>query len=176
MRVKCLYCDSENDALATGGYCESCGKRLPSSAMIKPRRTLGGDAPAEPGETVPLPRKSKQTSEALIAVTVVYLVAGGLFLIVGPLLYNPVPEQFAPYVLTWTLLPAVVLGGLVVLARVSPQPSVLLGLALAVVGIVLSFVLYPLLAIGWLLVDVALIAMLLWAVWICFRQEKRAPG
>ena len=24
MLVKCLYCDVENDALATSGYCESC--------------------------------------------------------------------------------------------------------------------------------------------------------
>jgi hypothetical protein len=28
--VKCLHCNAENDPKATGGYCDECGKKLPS--------------------------------------------------------------------------------------------------------------------------------------------------
>src|SRR5436190_16476597 len=103
MRVKCLSCDAENDALATGGFCDSCGKKLPASAMVRPRRTLGGDTPDEPGERSPLHPKSKAVSEGLFAAAVVYLVAGGAFLVLGSSVYGwlaKVPDRFGPHVLS----------------------------------------------------------------------------
>ena len=88
MLVKCLYCDVDNDALATGGFCESCGKKLPSSAMIKPRRTLGGDTPDEPGELVPVPKKSRAVSEGLFAASILWVFAGGAFLVLASPVYG----------------------------------------------------------------------------------------
>jgi len=36
MRVTCLFCDVENDALETGGFCDNCGTPLALSARARP--------------------------------------------------------------------------------------------------------------------------------------------
>jgi hypothetical protein len=179
MLVKCLYCDADNDALSTGGFCESCGKKLPSSAMIKPRRTLGGDVPDEPGERAPLPKQSKAVSEGLFAASILCVFAGGAFLVLASPVYgwlSKVPEHFGPYVLSWTLLPALVVAVLAVLARWQPMPAVVLAFVFSLLWVAATFVMYPALAIGWLLVDGFLFAALGWALWCGVRPEKRPGG
>lgn len=176
MLVKCLYCDVETEGLSTGGFCENCGKKLPSSALTKTRRSITGDGPEMPGETAAVLRKSRVVSEALFAAAVVYLVAGGLFLIVGPMMYNPVPEHFAPYVLSWTVLPTLLVGVLGVLARMVPMPALWLAVLVCLVWVPVTFLTYPQLATGWVLVDMALFAMLLRAVWLGLAPENRASG
>src|SRR3954452_20452055 len=102
MLVKCLYCDADNDALSTGGFCESCGKKLPASAMVKPRRTLGGDVPDEPGPRgAGLPARSRAVSEGIFAAAILHVFAGGAFLILALPVYSwvsKVPDGFGPYV------------------------------------------------------------------------------
>jgi hypothetical protein len=176
MLVKCLYCDADNDGLSTGGFCESCGKKLPSSAMLKTRRTMGGDAPEGPVERAPIPRKSKAVSEGLFGAAIVHLFAGGLFLVVGSLFFSKVPDHFASHVLSWALLPTMAVAVLGVLARWMPMPAVLLAILFVPVWAVLTFVVNPALAVGWLLVDVALLAMLLWVMWLGLRPEKQPGG
>jgi hypothetical protein len=179
MLVKCMYCDADNDAVSTGGYCESCGKKLPSSALMKPRRTLGGDAPETPGRpySEPLPPRNRSVSEGLFATAIVHLFAGGLFLILGGYLYSPEPpKDFAPNVLSWAILPTLLIAALGVLARWIPMPAVLLALGLGLAWVAATFLISAPLAGGWLLVDVVLFAMLLWAVWRGLRPEKRAAG
>jgi hypothetical protein len=179
MLVKCVYCDVDNDALSTGGFCESCGKKLPSSAMVKPRRTLGGDAPEEPGERSPLPHKSKAVSEGLFAAGLIYLFAGGAFLILASPVYtwlHEVPAHFGPSVLSWTLLPALLVALLGVLARWAPMPALVMALTFALLWVPLTFFLHRPLAVGWLSIDLVLFAMLGWALWRGVRLEKRPGG
>src|SRR6267154_2053121 len=123
MRVKCLSCDVVNDAVATGGFCENCGKKLPAAALIRPRRTLGDGTPDGPAEAVL--RSRAGAVAALFAAAVVHPVAGGLCLILGPALFRVVPDRFAPHVVFWTVAPSVVVAVLGWLARSEPRPIVL---------------------------------------------------
>ncbi len=170
MLVKCLYCDAVNDATTTGSYCENCGKKLPPAATLRPRRTLGGDVSIE---DEPAPRQRSATAEGLLVATVVYLVAGGLFLILGPMFFDKVPERFAPDVLSWTVLPTLALGALAWLARSHPQAAGLGALGLGAVWVALTFLLNAKLALGWIAVDVVLTVFLLWAVWLSLRPAGR---
>src|SRR5262245_19687643 len=114
--VQCLYCNADNDPAETGAYCDKCGKRLPSSALIQPRkfaRTGGGE---EEG-TVVLRQERARPSEALLAATIIHLVAGGLFLVIGPALFKTVPDNFMLTAMAWTVGPPVALAPLVYWAR-----------------------------------------------------------
>lgn len=173
MLVKCLYCDVDNDALATGGFCESCGKKLPAAAMVKPRRTLGGDTPDEPSEKSPLPPRSKAVSEGLFATAILYLFAGGAFFILAGMLYgSSTPDRYGPTVVTWTVLPALVVGVLGLLARWMPMPAVGVALILAMAWAAATFVLHAPLALGWIAVDLVLFALLGWSLWRGLQPEK----
>lgn len=182
MLVKCLYCDADNDATATGGFCESCGKKLPAAAMVKPRRTLGGDVPDEPGEKAPLPAQSKAISEGLFAAAILYVFGGGAFLILASPVYAwlSVPfgkdDAFGPHVVSWTVLPALLVAALGVLARWAPVPALVLAGAFALTWAAVTFVLFPRLAAGWVLVDLVLFAMLGWALWRGVLRPEKRPG
>jgi hypothetical protein len=173
MLVKCLYCDAVNDATVTGSYCENCGKKLPPAATLRPRRTLGGDVSIE---DEPAPRQKSLTGEALVVAAVVYLVAGGLFLILGPMFFDKVPERFAPDVLSWTVLPTLALGALAWLARTQAQAAALGALGLGAAWVALTFLLNPKLAQGWVIVDVALFVFLLRAAWLSLRPAGRGTA
>jgi hypothetical protein len=175
MLVKCLYCDSTNDAAATGGYCDSCGKKLPEAALVRPRRTIGGIETAVGSAPEPLPRNRAVAFEALVAAAVVHLVLGGVFLILGAWLYARPPEHFGPLVLSWTVVPTLVLAGLAWLARYQPEPSVWIALGLWALWVAASFLLHPTLALGWSIIHVALLAMLLRAAWLALRPRP-GPG
>ncbi len=171
MLVKCLYCDRENDATATGGFCDGCGKKLPTSAMVRPRRAIIGGPDAEEGPQ-PLPRHRAVIFEALLAAAVVHLVAGGVFLMLGAWLFREVPARFGPSVLSWTVLPTLVVIGLAVLARYQPEASVLVALVLWLAWVAATFLLHPQLALGWSLVHLALLLMLLRAAWLARRTQR----
>jgi hypothetical protein len=48
-RVTCYHCGVENDVEATAGYCDSCGKKLPSPTAFRDRqdRDAGNPDPVE---------------------------------------------------------------------------------------------------------------------------------
>src|SRR5262245_41877868 len=148
MRVKCLSCDAVNDAVATGGFCENCGKKLPAAALIRPRRTLGDGTTDGPDEAVL--RSRAGASEALYVAAVVHLVAGGLFLILGPALFRVVPDRFAPHVVFWTVAPSVVVAVLGWLARSQSRPIVLAAPVLLAGWVAATFLIEPVLAQAWL--------------------------
>jgi hypothetical protein len=176
MLVKCMYCDAENDALATGGFCESCGKKLPASAMVRPRRSIIGGMAVGEEEPAPVTRQRSAVVEGLLVAAVIHLVAGGLFLILGPMLFRQVPERFGPYVLSWTVFPTLAIGGLAWLARYNPQPAALAALVLAALWTGATFLINPQLATGWLVVDVAVLVFLLPPAWSSLRPVGRGPA
>jgi hypothetical protein len=176
MLVKCMYCDTDNDATATGGFCEGCGKRLPRSAMVRPRRTVAGLETTPESTAAPLPPQRSAVSEALLVGAVVHLVAGGGFLVVAGMFFHEVPARFGPTVLCWTLLPTILLGGLAWLARYRPEVTTVLTLALWLAWVGASFLVHPDLALGWLVVQAALLVFLVRAAWLAFRPQRRSPG
>jgi hypothetical protein len=175
MLVKCLYCDVENNATLTGGYCENCGKKLPPTATLRPRRTIAGIETA-PDAPAPVPRYRAAVREALIVAAVVHLVLGGVFLIVGPWSYDQVPEQFGTLVLCWTILPTLVVGGLALFARYRPDVSTWLALALWAILVGVSFLLDYRLAARWLGIYLILLILLARAAWLAQRAQKSSSG
>jgi hypothetical protein len=176
MLVKCMYCDTDNDATATGGFCEGCGKRLPRSAMVRPRRTIAGLETTPDSTAAPLPPQRAVVSEALTVGAVVHLVVGGGFLVVGGLLFREVPARFGPTVLSWTLLPTVLVVGMAWLARYRPESSVVLTLVLWLAWVGATFLVNPELAAGWLIVQLVLFVFLARAGWLAFRPRRRSTG
>jgi hypothetical protein len=168
--VKCLYCDADNDPVATAGYCDGCGKKLPPGSTFRRTRhgVLSADGPeAEPERLTPA---GKATSEALLTVCVLQLVAGGLFLVLGPLfLPEDAVKGFLPTLVTLAVPPALWVGATSWLARRRPRPAALAALAGCLAWAGLGFVIGPALMTRWALVDLVLLALLFWPIWVARR-------
>jgi hypothetical protein len=160
--VKCLYCDADNDPIANAGYCDSCGKKLPPAAAFRSRHT--GEAGSTDGPD-PIAGPGRRTSEALLGVAVVQLVAGGLFLILGPLLLTKSPDNFFPKVLFRTVPPVIAFAVLSWLAQRRPLLAAGLALAIHLGWTAYGFVSEPTLSISWLAVSLPVLAMLGWPIW-----------
>lgn len=170
MLVKCLYCDLEMDALITGGYCENCGKRLPTSAMVRTRKALTTGSEVENLTTTPASRSP--TAEAFFTTAVVQLIAGGLFLVVGPALLSQVPENFLSLVLAWTMIPTFALGLLGWWARSQPRLAVITAIAFYAVWMIAGLVLQPAMGQAWMVVHAVMAGMLSWIGWVGLRSSK----
>jgi hypothetical protein len=167
MRVKCYYCDVENDALETSGYCDNCGKKLPNCAMVHTRKEMtlrsGGDEMAAPAVR-------SRVADALFATAVVQLACGGLFLVLGPALLSPVPTTFLTTVVGWAVAPTLAFALLGLWARSQPRPAVLLTLVLYAVWMAIGFLAQPDIASAWLLVHAVIVGLLGWVGWIGLRS------
>src|ERR1700722_12630872 len=95
--VKCLYCDADNDPRQTAGYCDSCGKKLPPASSFRSRRTEYGDLSSDGPEEVV--GAGGGPAEALFTAAVLWLICGGLFLVLGPVFLRSVPVLFVPLVM-----------------------------------------------------------------------------
>ncbi|MFQ3591877.1 MAG: hypothetical protein SNJ82_01655 [Gemmataceae bacterium] len=111
--VECPFCHSSHDPNQTGGYCDSCGRRLPQSAAYttsqkKQRILRETDEPAGP-------RSKHPTVQTLLTAAVLRLITGGGFLVLGPAVLRQVPTFFLPAVMGVTILGAALfaLAGLV---------------------------------------------------------------
>jgi hypothetical protein len=171
--VKCLYCDASNDPVASSGYCDNCGKKLPPAAAYRSRRS--GEVGSTDGPPVE-PRPGSRTAEALLTVTVVQLVAGGLYLVLAPLILRPVPEDFMVRVLGLMVPPVLALAALSALAGSRPAPA-----AYAALGLYLSWVVAGCFLAGpllptWLPVAVLVLALLIWPAWFGRNGSRRAAA
>jgi hypothetical protein len=170
--VQCLYCNAENDPTETGAYCDKCGKRLPTSALIQPRkfaRTGGGE---EEGP-VSARQERARASEALLTATIIHLVSGGLFLVIGPALFKTVPDNFMLMVMTWAVGPAVVLAPLVYWARTNVSLPGVVAVVLYLVWVGAGFLLDANFATPWLLVSGLTLAFLAWACRVGQQVARR---
>lgn len=141
--VKCLSCDAENDPRSTGGYCDACGKKLPASAAFRSKRAVMGDTGSgSVADAEPTPGPRRETSATLFTVAVLRLIAGGLFLVVGPVFLRDVPDAFLPTVLLGTVIETgfYVLLGLG--ARVMPRTSALMGLVIFLLAGAVTFAVF----------------------------------
>jgi hypothetical protein len=90
----------------------------------------------------------------------------------GAWLYNEKIAGFGPLVLAWTILPTAVVAGLAVLSRYQPEPSVLIALVLWLGWAAATFLLHYQLALGWSVVQAALLLMLVRAAWLAWRPQR----
>jgi hypothetical protein len=159
MLVKCLYCDVENDALVTAGYCDSCGKKLPSSAMVRTKRAIATGSEGEDDG-----RKKRERSlvaDLLILAAVVQLIAGGLFLVLAPAVLTNVPSTFLTIVFVLTLVPAVWLGLMGLLAQRQFRHVGIVALVGYLVWAIASFVWQPDVGMVWLILHGLMMAQLI---------------
>jgi hypothetical protein len=162
--VKCLSCDADNDPQATGGYCEACGKRLPPAASYtsarRPRAHLG-----ETDNVLPGPRS--RASEALFLILVVQLLAGGLFLVLGPVVFGErLPHDYLSLLMWFTVPPVLLLGALAYLARWFPLASAVTALALQTVWLGVGFAISVSMALLWLPVSLGVLGLLGWPIYV----------
>jgi hypothetical protein len=170
--VKCLYCDADNDPIASSGYCERCGKKLPPAAAFRSRRHGAVGTTDEPTAE---PSVRQRTTEALLSVTVLQLIGGGLFMVLGPVFLARVPESFLPLLLLLTVPPVAVLGLLSWLSRRRPAQSALAAVVVYFVWTVgIAFVAWPILGGIWLPYNLIVLALLFWPVWVSRNPNRPA--
>jgi hypothetical protein len=170
--VKCLVCDADNDPRATAGYCENCGKKLPPASAFRSRRTADtGTSPTDD----PLPARTsprQRAAEAVLTACVLGLVGGGLFLVLGPVFITTLPSWFLPVVMGGTLLEAVLLGGLGVLARFVPVGAVVLALLVVGLSMVVAALTSIWIGLGWVLANVAVLIFLVRGLIFSIAEQR----
>jgi hypothetical protein len=172
LKVKCLYCDAENDPVATSGYCDSCGKKLPPASAFRHGPHSYGTTDTEP-EYAPSP--ARRTSEALLTIAVLHLIAGGLLLVLGPVFLAGV-KDYLPSLILMALPSGVALLGLAWVARRAPRAAALAALAVYLVWSGCGFLVNVPLAARWMFINLIVLALLLWPVRIAWvgREARRA--
>jgi hypothetical protein len=110
--VRCLYCGAVNDAATTAGFCESCGHKLPPASLARRRRIVSPDTPGGADGENPS-RTVRGTASLFFSAAVLVVVAGGLLLVLGPLLAPaPVTTAFLPGVIGGSVLGMLLFAGL----------------------------------------------------------------
>ncbi len=165
-RVRCLYCDAENDAVASAGYCEACGKKLPPASLANKRREPM--LHNQPGSLAPDPvaAPAQQASAWLFTAALVNLLGCGGLIVLGPLLVarEQLPAGFIPELMLVGVAILLALAGMGWWARRQPMPAAVIGLIVYLGLAVVEALLLPGLALLGLPVNFVLIALLIQAV------------
>ena len=165
LKVKCLYCDADNDPVATAGYCDACGKKLPPASAFRHGPHSYGTTDTQP-EYVPTP--ARRTSEALLTVAVLHLIAGGLFLVLGPAFLGGV-KDYVPALVLLAVPGGVALLGLAWLARRVPLPAAVAALVVYLAWSACGFLINAPLAARWVVVNVIVLGLLFWPASVARR-------
>ena len=168
MLVHCIFCNTTTDATQSAGYCDGCGRKLPSSSQLQTKRSMTRAV----AEDAPLDANKGGPRESLLFAAVAHLFAGGLFLVIGPTLFTKVPENFMPRVMTWALIPTMFVGSLILTARRYPRGSIGAALVASFAWIGTTFLLDPEFALRWLPVQAILLAVLHYALFMTFRPQR----
>jgi hypothetical protein len=162
-RVRCLFCDVENDAVLSAGYCENCGKKLPPAAQAHGRHEpiyhqRSGLSPT-PSELAP----PQPASAWLYSAAIVNLLGCGALIVVGPLLVprERIKSEFIPDLLLIGVAVLAVFAGLAWWARRRPVPA-LIAAVFAYLGLAaLDALLVPGLALLGIPVKIVILALLI---------------
>ena len=176
-RVRCLSCDTENDAVQSAGYCESCGKKLPPASLAHKRREPilheRPDVLVSPTERPP----QQQASAWLLTAALVNLLGCGALIVLGPLLlwHKQVKADFIPNLLLIGVVVLLVFAGLAWWARRQPITALVTAgivyLALSVVDALLA----PGLALLGIPVKIVILALLVQAIRTSRKPRWFAP-
>jgi hypothetical protein len=168
MQVTCIFCNTTTDATQSAGYCDGCGRKLPSSSQLRTKQSLSRVV----AEDAPLDANKGGPRETMLLAAIAHLFAGGLFLVIGPTLFAKVPEYFLPRVMTWTLIPTLFVGSLILTARRSPRTTLAAALVASYAWVGTTFLLDAEFALRWLPVQAILLAVLHYALFMSFRPIR----
>jgi len=112
-RVRCLYCDAENDAVQSAGYCEGCGKKLPPASLAHKRRAPALHDPAGVRAVDEKRRTNGRISHLLFTIAILQLLGAGALLLLLPVVRRePLPAEFMPNLILYSGAGVVVLASL----------------------------------------------------------------
>ena len=175
-RVRCLYCDVENDAVQSAGFCDNCGKKLPPASLAHKRREpmLYERVGALPPEVESTP--SQQASAWLFTAGLVNLVGCGALIVLGPLLVprEQVNAEFIPELLLISVAVLLSFAGLGWWARSRPLPAVIVGGIVYVALAVVDALLAPGLSVLGLPLKIIVLALLIQAARVSRKPRRLA--
>ena len=173
-RVRCLYCDAENDAVQSAGFCENCGKRLPPASFANKRRepivTDRTGALTPEFERPP----AQQTSAWMLTAALVNLIGCGALVVIGPLLVarEHLKAEFIPELLTVSVAVLGSFAGLSWWARRQPLPAVIVAVLVYLGLATVDALLVPGLALLGLPLKIVILALLIQAARVS-RKPRR---
>ena len=168
MQVTCIFCNTTTDATQSAGYCDGCGRKLPSSSQLQTKRSMTRPLAEDAG----LDATKGGPREMLLLAAIAHLFAGGLFLVAGPAVFPKIPENFMPRVMTWTLLPTLFVGSLILLAGRSPRCCIAIALGATYAWVGATFFIDAEFATRWLFVQGILLVILHYALFMSFRPAR----
>jgi len=124
------------------------------------------------GEEAELDIQKGGPRETILVAAIAHLFAGGLFLVLGPAVFPKVPENFMPRVMTWTLIPTLFVGSLILVAGRFPRGSVLVAILATYAWVGTTFFLDAEFATRWLFVQGVLLVILHYALFTSFRPAR----
>jgi hypothetical protein len=175
-RVRCLYCDAENDAVASAGYCEGCGKKLPPASLANKRREpMLHDRPASLAP-YPTAAPTPQASAWLFTAALVNLIGCGGLIVLGPLVLarEQLQADFIPELMLVGVAVLLALAALGWWARRQPTPAAASGLIVYLGLAVVEALLVPGLALLGLPVKIVIVALLIQALRISRKPRRFA--
>ena len=171
-RVRCLSCDTENDAIQSAGFCENCGKKLPPAAQAHgrrdPLRHEQSSVSSSANDYAPPPPPA---SAWLYTAAIVNLLGCGGLIVLGPLLLprEQVNAEFIPDLLMVGVAVLLIFVGLAWWARRQPTLA-LLSAGIVYLGLaVVDALLVPGLALLGLPVKIVIVVLLVQA----FRAGRK---
>ncbi len=177
-RVRCLYCDADNDAVQSAGYCEGCGKKLPPASLAHQRHESVSHeraaVPASDSERTP----SQQPSAWLFSAALVNLIGCGGLIVLGPLLVSreQLKADFIPDLLLIGVAILLIFLALGWWARWQPLPAVLTAGAIYLGLALVDALVLPGLALLGLPVKIVILALLIQAVRVRRKPRRLAAG
>ncbi|HTU16423.1 MAG TPA: hypothetical protein VMG10_00045 [Gemmataceae bacterium] len=170
-RVRCLYCDVENDAVQSAGYCESCGKKLPPASLAHRRHepVLHQGAGARPSE---IERTAAESASAwLFTAAIVNLIGCGALVVLAPLLVprEHLKTEFIPELLLVSVAVLLIFGALGWWARGRPVPALIAAVIVYLGLSIVDALLAPGLVLLGLPVKIAIVVLLIQA----FRVSRK---
>jgi hypothetical protein len=166
--VTCIFCKTTTDPAQSAGYCEGCGRKLPTTSQFQTKRSMTRTVAEDAG----LDAKRGGPRETLLLASIAHLFAGGLFLVVGPAVFSTIPHNFLPRVMTWTFLPTLFVGSLILVVGRFPRATIGAALVAAYFWVGATFFLDAEFATRWLPVQAILLAILHYALFMTFRPIR----
>jgi hypothetical protein len=164
-RVRCLSCNTENDAVQSAGYCENCGRKLPPASLAHKRREpILHERPGVLASPTERPQE-QQASAWLLTAAVVNLLGCGALIVLGPLLwYKQVKADFIPDLLLIGVVVLLIFAGLAWWARRQPMTAIVMAGVVYLVLSVVDMLLLPGLALLGIPVKIVVFALLIQAI------------
>jgi hypothetical protein len=174
-RVRCLYCDAENDAVQSAGYCERCGKKLPPASLAHKRREPALHESPTVAAT-PVERAPQPASAWLYTAGIVNLLGCGGLVVLGPLLV-PREQLHADFIPNLLLVGVVVLltfAGLGWWARRQPVLAAVAAIVVYLALVAADALATPGLALVGAPVKIVILALLIQALRVSRKPRRLA--